>query len=68
MVHRASADFWQDYRAHGSLQFKKIGIREGKEIWSARVTLKYRALAFRESNEYVWFWIGEHNAYDYLIQ
>lgn len=53
---------------HSSLQFKKIGMREGKEIWSARVTLKYRALAFRESNEYVWFWIGEHNVYDYLIQ
>ena len=64
MIHRASADFWHDYRAlpqeiraradkqfalmksdpnHGSLQFKKIGVREGKEIWSARVTLKYRA-------------------------
>jgi len=63
MIHRASADFWDDYRAlpldiraradkqfallkggpnHGSLQFKKIGIREGKEIWSARVTLKHR--------------------------
>lgn len=89
MIHRASADFWHDYRAlpediraradkqfsllkgdpnHGSLQFKKIGIREGKEIWSVRVTLKYRALAFKESNDYVWFWIGEHNVYRSLIQ
>jgi hypothetical protein len=50
------------------LQFKKIGVREGKEIWSARVTLKYRALAFKESTEYVWFWIGEHNVYSALIQ
>jgi hypothetical protein len=53
--------------AHGSLQFKKIGVREGKEIWSARVTLKYRALAVKESTEYVWFWIGEHNVYSALI-
>jgi hypothetical protein len=89
LIHRASADFWHDYRAlpediraradkqfsllkgdpnHGSLQFKKIGIREGKEIWSVRVTLKYRALAFKESNDYVWFWIGEHNVYSSLIQ
>jgi hypothetical protein len=89
MTHRASADFWNDYRAlphdiraradkqfallksdptHGSLQFKKIGVREGKEIWSARVTLKYRALAFKESTEYVWFWIGQHNVYSALIQ
>jgi hypothetical protein len=53
---------------HGSLQFKKIGIRNGKEIWSVRVTLKHRALAFKESGEYIWFWIGEHNRYDALIQ
>jgi len=32
---------------HPSLQFKKIGERRGKEIWSARVTLKYRALAIK---------------------
>ena len=52
---------------HGSLQFKKIGIRVGKEIWSVRVTLKFRALAFKEVNEYVWFWIGEHAVYETLI-
>ena len=52
---------------HPSLQFKKIGERHGQEIWSARVTLKYRALALRKSNEYVWFWIGEHDVYDFLI-
>lgn len=89
MIHPASADSWNDYRAlphdirlradkqfalpksdptHGSLQFKKIGLREGREIWSARVTLKYRALAFRESTEYVWFWIDEHNVDSALIQ
>jgi hypothetical protein len=32
---------------HHSLQFKKIGDRQGHEIWSARVTLSYRALAMR---------------------
>jgi hypothetical protein len=53
---------------HGSLQFKKIGIREGEEIWSVRVTLKYRALAFKDGADYVWFWIGDHNVYDVLIK
>ena len=53
---------------HGSLQFKKIGTRDEKEIWSARVTLKYRALAFKDGFEYVWFWIGEHNVYQALIK
>ena len=88
MIHRANADFWNDYRTlpadfrvradkqyallkanpqHPSLQFKKLGDRKGQEIWSARVTLKYRALAVKLQNEYVWFWIGEHNIYDTLI-
>jgi hypothetical protein len=53
---------------HPSLQFKKIGDRNGQEIWSARVTLKYRALAIRFPDEYVWFWIGEHNVYDTMIK
>jgi hypothetical protein len=30
---------------HPSVQFKKLGERLGQEIWSARVTLNYRALA-----------------------
>jgi hypothetical protein len=89
MIHRANADFWNDYRAlaaevraradkqfallqdnpqHPSLQFKKLGDRNGQEIWSVRVTLKYRALAVGLPNEYVWFWIGEHNVYDARIK
>jgi hypothetical protein len=31
------------------------------------VTLKYRALSIRLTDEYVWFWIGEHNTYDVVI-
>jgi hypothetical protein len=89
MVHRANADFWNDYEAlpadiraradrqfallkdhpgHPSLQFKNLGERKGQEIWSARVTLKYRALALRFPGEYVWFWIGKHNVYDKLAK
>jgi hypothetical protein len=52
---------------HPSLQFKKIGERLGQEIWSARVTLNYRALAIKRADGYLWFWIGDHNAYDSLI-
>jgi hypothetical protein len=50
-----------------SLQFKRVGKRRGHEIWSARVTLKYRALAIKQENGYLWFWIGGHEAYDLLI-
>ena len=38
---------------HPSLHFKKLGDRNAQEIWSARVTLKYRALAVKLSTEYV---------------
>jgi len=53
---------------HPSLQFKKIGERNGRQIWSARVTLNCRARAIKIDNECVWFWIGEHDVYDVLIQ
>jgi hypothetical protein len=53
---------------HPSLQFKKLGDRSGQEVWSVRVTLKYRALAVRLTNEYLWFWIGKHNVYDDLTK
>ncbi len=89
MIHRANADFWNDYRAlpadiraradkqfallrenpqHPSLQLKKLGDRKGHEIWSVRVTLRYRALAIKFPNDYLWFWIGEHSTYDALTK
>jgi len=52
---------------HPSLQFKKVGERRGLELWSARVTLNYRALAIRREYGCLWFWIGDHSAYEALI-
>ena len=52
---------------HGSLQFKKIGGRHGEELHSARVTLNYRALALKRPYGFLWFWIGDHEAYEHLI-
>ena len=40
---------------------------EGQEVWSARITLKYRALAIKLPDEFLWFWVGEHGVYDELI-
>jgi len=48
--------------AHPSLQFKKVG-----RFWSARVGLRYRALAVETDDAYVWFWIGSHADYDRLV-
>jgi hypothetical protein len=52
---------------HPSLQFKRIGERQGQEVWSARVTLNYRALAIKRADGYLWFWIGDHTTYETLI-
>ncbi len=52
---------------HPSLQFKKVGERHGQEMWSARITLNHRALAIKRTDGYLWFWIGDHKAYEALI-
>jgi hypothetical protein len=52
---------------HPSLQFKKIGERHGQEMWSARITLNHRALAIKRTHGFLWFWIGDHRAYEVLI-
>ena len=47
---------------HPSLHFKKIGKERG--LWSVRVGDHYRALAYEEAADVVWFWIGTHAEYD----
>jgi hypothetical protein len=74
--HSASPRFWTAYNAlplavrkladnnfallkhdphHPSLQLKKVG-----RYWSARVGLRYRALAVEVDDGFLWFWIGSH--------
>ena len=56
---------FRDYPAHPSLQFKKVHARQ--PIYSARVTLGYRAVALVENDQATWFWIGGHADYDRLL-
>ena len=79
----ASPDFWDLYRnlpdpiqkaadkqfalfrqdpSHPSLHIKPVG-----DLWSARITDAYRALARRDGNACYWFWIGNHDDYERLI-
>ncbi len=48
-----------------SLRFKKIHTTES--IYSARITIDYRAVGVVDSEEIVWFWIGPHGDYDKLL-
>jgi hypothetical protein len=50
---------------HPSLQFKRV--HSSQPIYSARVSGDYRALAVRDDNTLLWFWIGSHSDYDNLI-
>lgn len=48
---------------HPSIRLKKTGI-----FWSARIGLRYRALAKERSEGLVWFWIGRHDKYDEILK
>lgn len=67
--HRADKQFalLKSNPQHPSLQFKKIGTRFGQELWSARVTLGYRVLGFKRPDGYLWWWIGDHQTYNFLL-
>ena len=54
---------WQEHSLHPSLHFKKVG----KNLWSARVTGGYRALALKKGDDYYWIWIGNHDEYESLL-
>jgi len=83
MNHFTTAKFWQLYNAlpsdvralanknyallstdplHPSLHFKDTG-----RLWSVRIGLHYRAAAYREGEDYFWFWIGPHAEYDKIL-
>jgi hypothetical protein len=47
---------------HPSLHFRQI-----EDLWSVRVGLHYRALAYERVEGLVWFWIGSHADYDQKI-
>lgn len=61
---RAFELFKQD-RQHKSLRFKRV--HSAKEIYSVRIGSGYRALAYRENEAMIWFWIGSHADYEKLI-
>jgi mRNA-degrading endonuclease RelE of RelBE toxin-antitoxin system len=58
----ASFEILKENSNHPALQFKKVG-----NLYSIRITLNYRALAYKDEQDYIWFWVGEHDEYDKLI-
>ncbi|MDB9496303.1 hypothetical protein PN441_12000 [Spirulina major CS-329] len=61
---RKAYQLWQKNALHPSLHFKKVG----KNLWSARISGGYRALALKKDNNYYWIWIGDHHQYENLLK
>ena len=57
---------WKKDPFHPSLHFKCVNSADN--IWSVRVNLDFRALAVRERNTVVWYWIGDHKKYEQLLK
>ena len=62
---RQAYRLFQENHKHPSLRFKKV---HGTQlIYSARITLGYRAVGVIQGDEIIWYWIGSHAAYDKLL-
>ena len=48
--------------AHPGLHLERL--RSDPRAWSVRVTLNYRAVALRAGDDWIWVWIGDHQAFD----
>jgi hypothetical protein len=49
---------------HPSLHFKNVK----RDMWSIRVGIGYRAVAFPDEGGFAWVWIGTHESYDKLLK
>lgn len=63
---RNSYRFFESNPNHPSLDFKRVSRR--RPVYSARVSIDYRALGVLSEGDIVWFWIGSHQEYDRLIR
>ena len=45
-----------------------LGLKQKGEVWTVDVGRSYRAIALREENDFHWFWIGSHEAYNQLLR
>ncbi|MDA0737631.1 MAG: hypothetical protein O2999_00525 [Nitrospirae bacterium] len=59
---RKAFHLWRNTPFHPSLHFKCVNRKEG--IWSARITIGYRALGILDGDTITWFWIGNHQDYE----
>lgn len=62
-IAQASFELLKHDPRHPSLHFKKVG-----KLWSARIGMGYRALAYEDGRDFIWVWIGTHDEYMRMIK
>ena len=62
---RQAYKVWRQNPAHPGLQFKKV--QPNQPVYAVRIGLDYRALGLLRGDTIVWFWIGDHQAYDRIL-
>ena len=62
---RRSYRLFRQNPQHPSLRFRQVHLHP--PVCSVRVGIHYRAVAARDGETMVWFWIGPHAEYDYLL-
>ena len=45
-----------------------LGLQQKGEVWTVDIGRSYRAIALRQGNDFHWFWIGSHEAYNKLLR
>lgn len=49
------------------LEFKALD-RSANKCWSIRIGSRYRALCWAYKSEWLWFWVGSHEAYNKVVR
>ena len=67
-VQRLATRSYRQFQAdpsHPGLDFKQVSARG--PTYSARIGIHYRALAIKQEDAWLWFWVGSHAEYDRLL-
>lgn len=65
-IARENYQLWVRDSNHPSLSFKKVNKKP--DVYSIRIGLGWRALAYQEDGTFIWFWIGPHSEYEREIK
>ena len=45
-----------------------LGLQKKGNVWTVDIGRSYRAIAVREEDDFHWFWIGPHEAYNKILR